>query len=73
MESVDGVDREIKARNQGKNYEIFMHKKIHIISSRKCEYDVDCVDNLLAKKVFAYFHDVSGTHSYQQVAVDTIF
>ena len=34
---------------------------------------VDNVDNLLAKKLFANIYNVSGTHSYQQVALCTIF
>ncbi len=34
---------------------------------------VDNVDNLLTKQAFADFYDVSGTHSYQQVTVNTIF
>lgn len=34
---------------------------------------VDNVDNLLTKQTFADFYDISGTHSYQQVTVNTIF
>ena len=34
---------------------------------------VDNVDNLFAKELFANVYNVSGTHSYQQVAVDTFF
>ena len=34
---------------------------------------VDIVDNLDSKYGFADFMHISGTHSYQQVAVDTIF
>ena len=34
---------------------------------------VDNVDNLFTKQVFPDFNDVSGSHSYQQVAVNTIF
>ena len=34
---------------------------------------VDNVDNLSGKQVFPYFYNISGTHSYQQVAVHTFF
>ena len=34
---------------------------------------VDNVDNLFANQVFAYICHVSGSHSYTQVAVETIF
>ncbi len=34
---------------------------------------VDNVDNLLTKQAFADFNDISGTHSYQQITVNTIF
>lgn len=34
---------------------------------------VDSVDKLLAKQFFANGHDISGSHSYQQIAVCTIF
>ena len=34
---------------------------------------VDNVDNLLSEELFSNIYNVSGPHSYQQVAVDTIF
>ena len=37
------------------------------------ENPVDNVDNLLSEQFFAHFYDVSGPHSYQQIAGDTIF
>ncbi len=42
-------------------------------SSENVENSVDNVDNLYTKKVFPYFYNVSGTHSYQQITLDTIF
>ena len=35
--------------------------------------NVDKVDKLFRKKVFANIYNVSGSHSYQQVTVHTIF
>ena len=34
---------------------------------------VDNVDNLLSEELFANVYNVSGPHSYQQVALCTIF
>lgn len=34
---------------------------------------VDNVDKLSGKQVFADIYNISGSHSYQQVPVDTIF
>ena len=34
---------------------------------------VDNVDKLSGKQVFADIYNISGSHSYQQVSVDTIF
>ena len=34
---------------------------------------VDNVDNLLTKQAFTDFNDISSTHCYQQVTVNTIF
>ena len=34
---------------------------------------VDNVDNLFAKELFTNIYNVSGAHSYQQVALCTIF
>ena len=45
------------------------HKKI---DNNQRSY-VDNVDNLFAEECFADFYHVSGTHSYQQVIVHTIF
>ena len=35
--------------------------------------DVDSVDNLLPEKGFPDSYDISGAHSYQQIAVHTFF
>ena len=48
-------------------------KNPHSLSTEIVENYVDNVDNLLAKQVFAHFYYISGPHSYQQVAVHTIF
>ena len=37
------------------------------------ENSVDFVDNLLSQELFSHFSYISSAHSYQQVAVDTIF
>lgn len=34
---------------------------------------VDNVDNLCGKQIFSDIYNISGPHSYQQVAVHTIF
>ena len=48
--------------------------KIHMLYTVQNVYKhVDNVDNLLAKELFANIYNVSGTHSYQQVALCTIF
>ena len=48
--------------------------KIHMLYTVQNVYKhVDNVDNLLAKKLFTNIYNVSGTHSYQQVALCTIF
>ena len=41
--------------------------------TRLVENSVDFVDNLLSQELFSHFSYISGAHSYQQVAVDTIF
>lgn len=45
------------------------HSKVEVFPN----LNVDNVDNLLAKKMFADIYNVSGAHSYQQVTVHTIF
>lgn len=48
--------------------------KIHMPYAYKNVYKhVDNVDNLFAKELFANIYNVSGAHSYQQVALCTIF
>ena len=51
-----------------------LHKKIHMPYAYKNVYKhVDNVDNLFAKELFTNIYNVSGAHSYQQVALCTIF
>ena len=40
---------------------------------KSVDNDVDIVDNHLLNQRFAHFYDISGTHSYQQVTVYTLF
>ena len=47
-----------------------IHMFIHIFI---CVWHVDNVDNLFAKELFTNIYNVSGAHSYQQVALCTIF
>lgn len=42
-------------------------------SPKNVENSVDNVDNLLTKEIFSHFYDVSGTHSYQQITLNTFF
>lgn len=52
----------------------FEQKNIHNrIFRLNVDKVVDNVHNLVVQKIFTNFYYVSGTHSYQQVAVDTIF
>ena len=49
----------------------FEQKNIHNrIFRLNVDKVVDNVDNLLSKELFAHFYNISGPHSYQQVAVD---
>lgn len=45
------------------------HSKVEVFPN----LNVDNVDNLFSKEMFADIYDVSCSHSYQQVAVHTIF
>ena len=85
MESVDKKERKIygnpkneedskiidSLRSGGKNLckQKNPHPKVEVFPN----LNVDNVDNLFAEKMFADIHNVSGTHSYQQVTVHTIF
>ena len=52
----------------------YVNKNIHIVFLiHSVENYVDDVDILFSKQIFAYFYYISGAHSYQQIAVDTIF
>ena len=55
----------IKGENATKNPHWKIDKNQH--------HSVDNVDNLAAKNGFSDFYNVSGSHSYQQVAVHTFF
>lgn len=45
------------------------HSKVEVFPN----LNVDNVDNLFPEKMFSDIYDISGAHSYQQVAVHTIF
>lgn len=48
--------------------------KIHMLYTVQNVYKhVDNVDNLLAEELFSNIYNVSGPHSYQQVAGSTFF
>ena len=55
------------------NLQLCKSKNPQGIQQDSVENSVDNVDNLLSKELFAHFYNISGPHSYQQVAVDTIF
>ena len=49
-------------------------KNIHIQSGKVFHgRNVDNVDKLVDKEIFPDIYYISGPHSYQQIAVDTIF
>lgn len=48
-------------------------KNPHAYTVKNVYKHVDNVDNLFAKELFANIYNVSGAHSYQQVALCTIF
>lgn len=45
------------------------HSKVEVFPN----LNVDNVDNSVSKQMFTDVYDISGAHSYQQVAVHTIF
>lgn len=63
-----------KRLSKAQKYHLFLGKKypqperkvFHVLA-------VDNVDKLSGKQVFADIYNISGSHSYQQVPVDTIF
>ena len=53
---------------------ILMRKKIHMpVTLNNVHKHVDNVDNLFAEELFSNIYNVSGSHSYQQVTLCTIF
>ena len=75
-----------KRLSKAQKYHLFWEKNIH---SQRGKFSVrtfprraflhigvlavDNVDKLSGKQVFADIYNISGSHSYQQVPVDTIF
>ena len=55
------------------NLQLCKSKNPQGIQQDSVENSVDNVDNLLSKELFAHFYNISGPHSYQQVAGGTIF
>ena len=55
-------------REKWRNF-VYYRKKYE----KSTKYYVDNVDNLFAKELFTNIYNVSGAHSYQQVALCTIF
>lgn len=62
-----------KRLSKAQKYHLFLEKYpqperkvFHVLA-------VDNVDKLSGKQVFADIYNISGSHSYQQVSVDTIF
>jgi hypothetical protein len=51
----------------------YPQKNPHAYTTYYVDKHVDIVDKLFGKKVFPDFQHISGTHSYQQIAVHTIF
>lgn len=51
----------------------YAQKNPHAIHRKNVYKHVDNVDNLFAKELFANIYNVSSAHSYQQVALCTIF
>lgn len=45
------------------------HSKVEVFPN----LNVDNVDKLLSEQMFADIYNISGTHSYQQITVHTIF
>ena len=69
-DNVDNVDNFVEIRRLCTK----RFAKHHKIAKLKNQQNyVDKVDNLFAENRFADFYDISGTHSYQQVAVHTFF
>ena len=56
-----------------KKEEIHPKKYPHFIVPRKALFNVDNVDNLKPKQIFADFYNISGPHGYQQIAAGAIF
>ena len=63
----------LKPAIKGKTVEKLCTKKSTGCYHKSVKQHVDYVDKLFAQEVFAYFYDISSTHSYQQITVDTIF
>ena len=67
---VDNVEKIVKGAEIssffGKKYPQPERKVFHVLA-------VDNVDKLSGKQAFADIYNISGSHSYQQVSVDTIF
>ena len=59
-----------KRLSKAQKYHLFLEKNIH---SQGHGLAGDNVDKLSGKQVFADIYNISGSHSYQQVSVDTIF
>jgi hypothetical protein len=71
--NVENVDKNKKACKIMEKRMMLIQQKIHTKEGGYALLGVDNVDNLFSKQRFADFYDVSGTHSYQQVAVHTFF
>jgi len=73
VDNVYIVDKQEKAFKMAKAVARLCTKKSTYLFHEEVNEYVDCVDKLLAKEVFADIYNVSRSHSYQQIAVDTIF
>ena len=51
----------------------FVNKKSTRVLTAVVHKRLDNVDKLLSEQLFAYFYDISGSHSYQQISVYTFF
>ena len=68
MESVDGVDKYVALSIFATGNVVSYGKNVENAQS-----GVDSVDKSLTKQLFADGDDISRPHSYQQIAVCTIF
>ena len=63
-----------KKREKPRRYALFFDKKYP--QARGMDFappPVDSVDKSAGKEIFADIYHISGSHSYQQITVDTIF